>query len=559
MSSKTLREVITSFAYDATEKIAAETEIHGDETMYGGYPAYKDDSKMAKGALINSVVHLAVSRYKNGDGRYKHDLERINLFAKMFLGDTVSTWGKRLLLSGLCVLYDAGLYGELSQETTEIFENVSDYSDFLDKETVTIKPPLPTNYYHVALACALYREKLGMENDGMSEKLLSKLLSIMENCSSEGWADEAPGFGRFDSYSVESVGETIAPLRETGKEIPDVLVNSMKKSVRLCLALANGKGHGFMYGRSLAYHGDAAPLHVLCDGLEMGLVPEKDIPTAVGYIINTVKKVTEFWYDERVGAINLWLFGRATNGYRNITRFFEVNNCANETLMRALAVAEKMGFADYPVEYTEVGYTDKWEYTETVFDKSENYIRSLFILKRQGRVFGLPFICMGSARKSASYNTFPASASFIETPPEVELDFLTPRYELCDGRILVPTNFWEETKVEASDDCVRILAKGSMTDMSAPGGLPVKSDKRFTVNFEFCGDKIRVLYNAENCDVKSVYMMYCGKAKVHGIGFECENSFDATDKKYDMWHGNAGKGIEFYGKDSGAGYEINLL
>ena len=34
---------------------------------------------------------------------------------------------------------------------------------------------------------------------------------------------------------------------------------------------------------------------------------------------------------------------------------------------------------------------------------------------------------------------------------------------------------------------------------------------------------------------------------------------DATDKKYDMWHGNAGKGIEFYGKDSGAGYEINLL
>lgn len=558
MSVKTLREVITSFAYDATEKIAAETEKYGGETMYCGYPAYKDDSKMAKGALINSVVHLAIMRYENGDERYKHDLERINLFAKMFPNDTIATWGKRLLLSGLCALYDAGLYGGLSRETIDIFEKASDYSDFLDKETVTIKSPLPTNYYHVALACALYREKLGMENEGMSQKLLGKLLSIMENCSSEGWADEAPGFGRFDSYSVESVGETIAPLRETGKEIPAVLINSMKKSVRLCLALANRDGHGFMYGRSLAYHGDAAPLHVLCDGLEMGLVPKKDIPTAVGYIINIVKKVTEFWYDERVGAINLWLFGRATNGYRNITRFFQVNNCANETLMRTLNVAERFGFADYPVEYTDVGYTDKWECTETVFDKSEKYIRSLFVLKRQGRVFGLPFICMGSAHKSASYNTFPASASSIETPPEVELDFLTPRYEMCDGRFLVPTNFWEETKVEASDDCIRILAKGSMTDMSASGGLPVKSDKKFTTVFEFCGDKIKVLYNAGDCNVKSVYMMYCGKADVHGIGFDSEKTFDATDKKYDMWHGNAEKGIEFFGKNSCLGYEICL-
>ncbi len=559
MSTKTLRTLVEEFAYNRIDEMAGLIELYGDDTKFCGYPAFADDTNMVKGATVGCIINLAVYRFKKGDVRYKNDIKRINDFSKLFVGVPTATWGKRLLLAGLVCLYDAGLWGELSKEALEIYTSATDYIDFLDPETLTLKKNLPTNYYHVAMACAAYREKLGMENDDVSDRLLSKLMDIMDSYSTEGWSDEAPGYGRFDSYTVESPGEIIAPLWETGKEIPEKLMGAMKKSVDLCISLANGNGHGFMYGRSLSYHGDATPVSVLSQGLKLGLIPEKDIETVKKYIVNCVKKITEFWYDRELGAINMWLGGRATNGYRNISRIFEVDNGAKSVLMRVLDVAEKFGFANYPVEYTQLGYTDKWDLKEVVFDKAESSMRSLYILRRCGKVFGLPFICGGKSHHMPSYGTFPASVGYLEAPPETELDFLVPRFTLGDGSVIIPKCFWECVEAKTGDDFCVIYAKGKMTDVSSKAhDRPVKSDKSFGVTFEFAKDKIKVTYTAPGADVSQVKMMYSGNAKISGIGFDTADTLDVSDSKYNAWHGAPEKGIQWKGSANTVGYEIDL-
>ncbi|MDD6683159.1 MAG: hypothetical protein PUE61_08425 [Clostridiales bacterium] len=104
--------------------------------MYGGFPALEDDTFMVRGAIMQAVATLAIYDQKTGDLRFADNLRRMSSFSSLFIGQPTKTWGKLKLLMGLSDLMEAGLLASVSPEAIAIYRQASDYSDFLDKETL---------------------------------------------------------------------------------------------------------------------------------------------------------------------------------------------------------------------------------------------------------------------------------------------------------------------------------------------------------------------------------------------------------------------------------------
>lgn len=104
--------------------------------MYGGFPALEDDTFMVRGAIMQAVATLAIYDQKTGDLRFADNLRRMSSFSSLFIGQPTKTWGELKLLMGLSDLMDAGLLASVFPEAIAIYRQASDYSDFLDKETL---------------------------------------------------------------------------------------------------------------------------------------------------------------------------------------------------------------------------------------------------------------------------------------------------------------------------------------------------------------------------------------------------------------------------------------
>jgi len=554
----TLRKLIEEFTYPEMERIAALTEREGDSTVYCGYPAMEDDSNMLRGALIRTAVHLAVREHRAGDPHAEVNFRRVNLFICSLSGRKTSTWGKLALLFALSELHDAGLLDRVTPESMKICRTASDYSDFLDKEKLLLLGGLPTNYYHVALACAGVREKLGFESEGMADKLQKRMLGIMASESSAGWSDEQPPYGRYDSYTLNAPFEIAEALEMAGREVPEFIRNNLRDAARMYLALRNPRGDGFPYGRSLAVHGDLSPAYTIMGALSFGLLTETEQNDAIAYIARIVMKIRDFWFDPGMGCINIWCGGRATDKYRNISRILEVNNGTYHRLHSILQTAEKLGIADDPIPESDFGYTDTWQCTETVFDDAPGKKRAAYILRRGDRIFTLPLIGIGSHSRNAVYQPFPAAPRFVEAPPEKGIPFLTPDYRMEDGRQLRPSGFYETVDVETGEDRCVITARGQMStfDENKNWRYP-QPYGHFTAVYTFEGERIRVMFAADE-PIVSAEMVYAGDADVTGIGFAEEAELDTSSEIYHTAHGALKHGRQWRGSSADVGYEIKL-
>ncbi|MBQ2976016.1 MAG: hypothetical protein IJE17_00850 [Clostridia bacterium] len=552
-----VRQLLANFSHPILEALIALIDREGEKAMYGGFPALEDDTFMVRGAIMQAVATLAIYDQKTGDLRFADNLRRMSSFSSLFIGQPTKTWGKLKLLMGLSDLMDAGLLASVSPEAIAIYRQASDYSDFLDKETLFLHG-LPTNYYHVAMACAAYREKLGWENEGMADRIRDKILGVMQDHSSEGWSDEQPPHGRFDTYSINVPMELVPPLMQTGHEVPPSALENLRKAALVCLQLRNPRGDGFPYGRSLAVHGDLSPVEVLSTALELGLIAEADRPHAIAYIGQCIRKIREFWYDPELGFLNIWLKGRATNEYRNISRILSVNVETHVKLLAALAAAEKLGYADLPLT-KEMGEMPKnWACEEIIFDRQRDKMRALYLLRKGDLLFALPLIGGGRRFLHAAYLPFPAMPRLLEAPQDHPIPFLTPHYILADGRLALPAGFYENIQVEQGEDRVVITAQGrlSLSDPPRLGGNP-EANAPYTAVYTFAGSSVSAQFDTE-AEVTSVKMLYAGDAYVEGAGFDTAEPLDVSEQKYHTPHGAPVRGMQWTGKNARVGYTVTI-
>ena len=154
---------------------------------------------------------------------------------------------------------------------------------------------LPTNYYNVAFSVAKYRELLGFENENFSDVILNHFLNHVKTYT-EGnlFINETDGEGRYDRYSILISCEIAQTLYNAKIEIPSMIKEMLKKSASVVLEMANEKGDGICYGRSIGAYKDTAPHQITSQAHLQSLLNKESLAIAVACMERSLNKFLDF-------------------------------------------------------------------------------------------------------------------------------------------------------------------------------------------------------------------------------------------------------------------------
>lgn len=529
---KTLRELIEKKIYDHLEHFVSLADAGGENTEMFGIRVFDESEKFVQGAMVKATVTLYVHYLKTGDNRADMALERVRRAVKIAISDRIKTWGKLSVLRAMCQLHKAGLMDVICQEDMEELKRRTDYEDFFDKEKMQVIN-LPTNYLQVAMACAGYRELIGWDTEPMCEKIRDRLLEIIEASSTSGYMDEDPPMARFDRYSILVSSEMADTLNDLGMEVPVSVLSNISDAMKISCAMANEKGDGINYGRSLSCHGDGATLEILSTAFANGLVPGKDKDVALLYSIRITEKILSFWYDEERKSFNIWWDGRSTNRYRQVKRVLEVNLDMANHMLTTLANFEKAGLADELPAIDRLPCPEGWVATEMNFLDAGERVAKTVVLRRKNTLAMLPLVGLGNRYRDSSYMPYPAICGVLESAPEGRYPFLVPEYTTDDGRILRPLQFYSSVNTSEENGIVTVVARGKLALYGEK--QPAASEYQFVSEYVFDGDTITANFDTDLIYEKASMLVGTrgDSATISTFGFdECKE--EQVEGEYDF-------------------------
>lgn len=556
----TLREKIEGFIYPFFERFTDMCYKGGEDTEFMGIRLLDDDIKFTHGALVNAAATLYAYYVKVGDARADEVLVRLHYFIKIASGATCKTWGKIAILRAYCTLDDAGLVGRIKPEYTETVKEKTNYEDFFDKEKLDVRG-MATNYMQVALACAGMRERLGWENDGYAKRIMEKLSSILKNAANDGWLDDEIPYGRFDRYSMVLASEFADTSRIVGLEVPDFIKKNIRRCADAMLFMANGKGNGVCYGRSVSIHGDSTAAEILSSAASEGLLSDDEKKRALIYLMAIYEKKLSFWYDGEKGCFNMWWGGRGQDEYRPIDRLLETNLDAANHMYMQLKNFEVGGLADVECE-GEIDEPTDWESHIIRFKSTDTDERATVILKRGDKLVMLPFVAFGCHFGNHSeYYPLPFFAGgILEAPPRAEFPFFVPEYTDEDGKKYRPVQYFDKVDYKADGGVVTVIAEGDLGIVDKK--VSHRSDIRFVLKYEFVDNKIKCTINVGR-NMLSATMLTSERSdaiSVSALGFDgFENVKTGGELQYCGVHGEI-QNVKIHSVNSprDLGYEITI-
>lgn len=522
------RNLIEGFIYPHLDKFTDMVYRGGEDTEFMGIRVMDDDSRFTHGALVCGACILFAHYSQNNDPRAKIVKERLLKFVRIAASGVCKTWGKLGILRGFNLLSEMGLLSEIPTELVEAMKEKTNYEDFFDKETLTLRN-MATNYLQVAMACAGYRERLGWENEGISAKISEVLVNILKN-NKDGWMDDELPYGRFDRYSFILTSEFADTAADIRLPLPETVSANLRLSAEQMMFMANVSGDGILYGRSVACHGDAACAEVLASAFAHGLIKNEERSLALSYIYAVLIKIIGFWYDTEKGSFNIWFDGRSTNKYRSVARVLEVNIDMAIHLFTTLKNLERAGVDKENV--TEViPETTVWQQKTVIFSKSDDGVHAVVLMKRGGRIMFIPFVGLGQSwGKRVAYYPFPVIARLIEASPTAEYPFMVPEYTDSKGNNYRPCQFFTDLKVEKALGGGTVVACGFLASFN--GNTPIKSNIPFRHTVSIVGNKIEIMTECEEkflC-ARVFYGATDDRVKIKPFGYEqVIDSSPATD------------------------------
>ena len=525
----TIRSLVDGFVWEHLERFITLVDEGGENTVFDGVRVLDEPEKFVHGALVNATAHLYVHYVKTGDSRCEITLERLKKFFSFVLNTDIKTWGKLSCLRGVFALHSAGLLNKIETATVEILKIKTDYKDFYDTDKNEIIS-LPSNYYRVAMACAGYREKLGWDSDNFSVKIAQKLTDIISRGAVNGWMDEEPPYGRFDRYSLILSSEFADTVMDLGLEMPEFLKNNLKNAAEISLFMANNRGDGVNYGRSLSCHGDATPLEIIASALAMGILGDDKKDLALAYSAKIIEKIFSFWYDAKKGSFDIWCGGRSTNKYRQHHRVLEVNLDMAMHLIATLTNFERAGVADTQINASVLKSSNTREVLRVDFTESKN--RALFIIKHKDTMCMLPLIGPGSVCDWAAYMPYPSICGFIEGAPQAHMPFLVPEYML-EGKTARPIQFYDKFIASEKEDELTVTAFGNLAFFE--NNTPTSSIFSFKSVYTFTDDYVDVRFstNAPYDSASMISGVHNENDVLSVYGFD-SSCYVPTDGEYDF-------------------------
>lgn len=535
---KSIRQQTENFAYGIFEKFSQLVYAGGEETEFQGIKVLKEKQNFVRGTIVNATAMLYVHYIRTNDERSERTYKALIYFLEGATANKCNTWGKLSILRAMVALFDAGLLNKIPSELIEKIIISTDYSDFLDKENIELIG-YPSNYLQVALACALFREKLGFENDGFSEKIAKRFYKLLDT-SKDRWMDEAPPYRRYDRYSFIVSSELSDTFLAANKPFDGFIADNLKLASEHCLFMANARGDGWNYGRSLSCHGDCAVAEVLSSALARGLIEEGKKDLAVAYISKILEKTINFWYDKERESFNIWWDGRSTNGYRQVERVMQVNldmaihllsTLRNLTIAGVDAIIPNESFIPSP---------KAWTYDKIEFSSDENHVSEAIVLRKDDRLAMLPLIGLGHHIANSAYMPFPAICNEIEAAPEAHFPFLIPEYTIASKKYR-PCQYYKAIKVTENSGIVKISAVGKLALCEEK--FPSESDIEFNTTYIFDRNMISATFtvNSDYQNARMVTGTHTDTTKIEVFGFQKEKLIFENPKVEDYKNFNINK------------------
>lgn len=451
----------------------------GKDAEREGVRLLNEDNDFILGALIHATHRL----YTTAEGEERSKLlDALLLFFDWAKEAPCGTWGKMSILETLCKMKDADALHLLSAEILACLREKTDIGDFYDKKEHRLIG-MAANYLHVAATCAARRVRLGWEEYEVAYSIAEQLLATIDGAGSNGYLDDHPNEGRYDSYTFMVTKELPMQCEEVGLPIPGYALENLKSVAHAMLQMANVHGDGFVYGRSLSVYGDMTPVGILSTAMRYGLLSEDECELAYAYILAIFNKLRCFWYDEKRDMFNIWLDGRATDGYREIYRLLEVNLGIGEGMLSAIDALKDLGLWGRAPR-TVIPSPNVWHaHTFHFLDTKERQAAAI-ILRYGDTLCMLPLIGSGSLSYFPAYLPFPAVAGVLEAAPQSDAPYLVPEYEK-DGKVFRPIQYYTDIAVFEEDGKVRVNARGYMVHPSRWPNRPQKTDVPFYAEYLF--------------------------------------------------------------------------
>ena len=527
---QTLRNTIEGFVYAHLEYFTSMVYEHGEDTVFKGIKVLDDKEKFTQGALVNAASLLYAYYVRTNNDKSEDVLKRLHFFIKLAASTKCKTWGKIGILRGFNILFENGLLDKVDPEYIELVKEKTDYDDFFDKDKLETRS-MATNYIHVAMACAGYREKFGWENDGYADKIKDKLSGIIFEGNDHGWMDDGIPYGRFDRYSLILTSEFFDTAADTNLDIPKQILDNLSLMADISLFMANRNGDGILFGRSVPAHGDATCAEALASALAAKLVKKEDIPTALAYIMQTSKKMINFWYEADSKSFNMWWDGRTTNYYRGIGRILEVNLDLANHLCTILKNLERAELADTEISIENIYSPEEWRILPVVFSKDENGVKECIFMRKGDLLISLTFTGHGNGwGKRSAYYAFPVISQITEASPIAELPFFIPEYTDPNGKKLHPCQYFKSVDVTETNGKTLISVKGNLSYVET--NLPQKSDYDFDAIYVLSGGVISAEFktaftfpNAEMITGKVSDMCH-----ISAYGFDTSKKIDTENR-----------------------------
>ena len=413
-----------------------------------GVRVFDADDKFLPGKVAIGLAYLLVDTPRD-DPKFATYLAGYRQVADMTVDDTNNTWGIYYYCQALHMLSQAGLLDQaISPQTLAKLKVRLDWRRFVREGDLTLIE-LPNNYYGVAFSVARLRYQLGWENALASEQLLDRVLDHYRKYSGEyGFADETDGEGRFDRYSVLLIGEISHRLIEAGMPATPEVKGWLRKSVDLMLPRFNERGEGFEYGRSIGTYGETAFLEVMTAAAKLDVLTPKEKAMAYAFSSRVTARYMDFWFDAKMGSVNLWEDGRRTDDYRGKHRILGENLSLARQHIYTNAIWNDLGFKDQAPDPGYAAWLDTLPKRTVIWFARGEHDRLVVTLRDGRRVIGLPIISGGkSQHNNTPYYPIPFSDGLLAGVADGEFPQLLPRLTLADGSRVTPLAYARNVKV----------------------------------------------------------------------------------------------------------------
>ena len=445
-----------------------------------GVRVFEADDKFLPGKVAIGLAYLLIDTPRD-DPKFATYLAGYRQIADMTVDDTNNTWGIYYYCQALHMLQEAGLLEQaVSPQTLAKLKAKLDWRKFVRADDLTLID-LPNNYYGVAFSVARLRYQLGWEDASASEALLERTLDHYRKYSGEyGFADETDGDGRFDRYSVLLIGEISHRLIEAGMPATPEVKGWLRKSVDLMLPRLNMRGEGFEYGRSIGTYGETAFLEVLTAAAKLDVLTPQEKTMAYAFSSRVTARYMDFWFDPKMGSVNLWEHGRRTDDYRGKHRILGENLSLARQHIYTSAIWNELGFKDEAPDPGYAAWLDSLPKRRVSWFARGDHDRLVVTLRDRGRVIGLPIINGGkSQHENTPYYPIPFSPGMLAGVADGEFPQLLPRLTLADGSRLTPLAYARNVKV--TEQGARTIVTYDQAQLDKLGTSAPIADDRLSV------------------------------------------------------------------------------